>query len=81
MVNSVRSFLLMVEVSSWSLLLTVENQLGFFLLTVPPVQMSGSVFSAYGSPRPEIGFGLFCLRFSHRKLKKASRKQKDLNCK
>ena len=38
-----------------------------FLLTVPPVRKLGLVFSAYGSPCPEIGFGLFCLRFHRRK--------------
>ena len=25
----------------------------------------GLVFCAYGSPCPEIGFGMFCLRFRH----------------
>ena len=50
----------------WSFLLTVENRFGLFLLTVPPVRKLDLVFSAYGSPRPEIGFGLFYLRFPHR---------------
>ena len=61
----------------WSCLLTVESRFGrfayggkwvwSFLLTVPPVQRLGLVFSAYGSPRPAIGFGLLCLQFPHRK--------------
>ena len=53
-----RSFLLTVKSSisygwsllesAWSFLLTVEIRFGLF---------------TYGSPRPEIGFGLLCLRF------------------
>ena len=41
----------------WSLLLTV-NWLGLFHLRLLTVEV-GSVFVIYGSPRPEIGFGLF----------------------
>ena len=56
------------------LFLTVEIWFGFlfaysgksvwsFLLTVSSRKL-GLVFSAYGSPCPEIGFGFFCLRFA-----------------
>ena len=72
----------------WSFLLTVEIRFGHggksvwsFVLMVPLVRKFDFAFFAYGSPRPEIGFGLFHLRFPHRKQKTTNRKQKDLNCK
>ena len=43
------------------------NRFGFFYLWFPPGRKLGLVFFAYGSPCPEIGFGLFCLRFPYRK--------------
>ena len=62
---------------AWSFLLTVEIWFGLsayggksvwsFLHTVPPVRKLGLVIFPYGSPRPEIGFGLLCLPFPHRK--------------
>ena len=52
------SFLLTVEIG-FVFLLTVENRLGLFYLRFPPVRKLGLVFFAYGSPGPEIGFGLF----------------------
>ena len=66
---------------AWSFLLAIAIRFGLFclrwriwvwsfLLTVPPpppVWKLDSVFSAYGSPCPEIGFGLLCLHFPHRK--------------
>ena len=47
----------------WSFLLAVEIWFGLFCLRLK----IGLVFFAYRSPRPEIGFGLFYLRFPHRK--------------
>ena len=75
---------------AWSSLLTVEirfgrsayggNSVWSFLLTVPPARKLGFVFFAYGSPRPEIGFGVFCLRFPTVS-KKTNHKAKDLTYK
>ena len=68
---------------AWSFLLTVQvtveirfglfcllwNSVWYFLLTVPPVRKLGLVFFAYGSPCPEIGFGLFLLTVPPPKVK------------
>ena len=43
----------------WSFLLAVELRFGLFCLQ----WRIGLIFFTYGSPCPEIGFGLFCLRF------------------
>ena len=43
-------------------------------LQFPPVRKLGLVFFAYGSPRPEIGFGLFCLRSPPLQVKETNRK-------
>ena len=52
---------------AWSFFSRLRFGLVFFAYGPPPGRKLGLVFFAYGFPCLEIGFGLFCLRFPHRK--------------
>ena len=52
---------------AWSFLLTVENRFGLFYLQFPRPELGFGLFCLRFPPRLEIGFGFFYLRFPHHK--------------